>query len=389
MPPNEQSKEGTGEAQDAPPNGNAVSSGGARAASIGGAPTAPDPSGATVKSAQKADAAAATVPKGHFLWNVFFFILLVISATIWFLRHVQYFFLGAAVGGSLLITLAVVQFAYGAFKWSAEKEVKTLPEKLLGAWWSRRALVALLAVSVILNVFTSSLYIQYQSTEDSKACTVKITNAVTGERFVGPLTVTADNEIAGGPFLFRFRPVKLRFELVEPRGYEDKIESFYFPYRILLRAPGEFLPKKFHILRVVFGPRLWNNLAEPGDNSPVSYDLEISLGSKTKQVIDVRRQSLYFGADEADLDYVCGKEDSSRRGEDFRRGLAAIEMPDAMQQSLIQQWERSRRLVATEEHDPKEPVLLALRRHGSDARLAGAETVMTSDTIQTIVLEMP
>jgi len=162
---------------------------------------------------------------------------------------------------------------------------------------------------------------------------------------------------------------------------------------IFLRLPTDFPEKQFHILRVVFGPRVWNTLPESDEAASISYDLEISIGGKTIQIDDVRRQTIYVGAFAEDINYVLEHENPTDRKKDFVEHLSALGCPAEQQQGWINAWEDKRRVIATDEYSPGEAITIALRRRAietfvgdrSIARDDGKK--MTPSTIQTIALE--
>jgi hypothetical protein len=328
----------------------------------------------------------ATVPKRRFWVNLVLCVLLVTSMGFWFLWHLQPWFARALLGG---IVLVIVPLIYGTFTLLAGEEMKAFPAKVLGARWARRVIIILFIASVGLHFLTSSIYVEYAgASADTKDCTVEILNAASGQRFIEPITATSENKFAGRPFFFRIFPTELRFKLTDPPGHQQKIEKLRLAKRILLRAPADFPEKHFHILRVVFGPLLWSNLAEPDDAASTYYDLQMSIGGKEMRIDDVRRQTINVGAASDDIEYVLKHEDMNDRKSDFVEQLSKLGIPSEHQQGWIDAWESKRRVVATDEHPPGEAITITLRRRGIETPIAREETKkMTASTIQTIVLE--
>jgi hypothetical protein len=352
-------------------------------------PETPAPTQGSPPAAIPAIAAVPTAPKRRLQWNLILFFLVVASATFWFARHIQYWF-AAVTSGSLVALVTVAQAVYGAIKWSLEEELKTWPKRLLGQLWLRPGLVILLGLTGGLNLVTSSLYIQYAGAEsDVQKCTVEVVDTSTNQRFIEPITINSTYQTAGHRFFFRFRPTTLRFDLNEPRGHAPRTENFGWFSAILLRAPVDFAPKEFRLLRIVFGPRLWRNLAEIGETVETPYDLDVSIGGKHTQIPDVRRQTIIVGAAKADIEYALKHEDPAAKNSAFVDHLSAWGFLPEQQKQWISQWEDKRLIVATDEHSPDEPIDLTLVRRG-EAPLVREQTQKTiSYPVQTLFLDLP
>jgi hypothetical protein len=391
----EQPKQKTEEPKSPSPADGAQSSGQTKAYATGAvAPSTPK--GSTVPSAATtqpptvpANPPAPTPPpvsKKRFWINLVLCLFLVASAVFWFEWHLQYWFAGALAGGVVLVIVPVI---YGVFTSIAGDEMKAFPAKVLGAKWSRRVIIILLGATLPFHFLTSSLNVEFaQADPGINTCTVEILKVADGQRFTKPLTVTSDDKFAGRLFFFHFFATELRFKLSEPAGHEHRVGKLRLARRILLRAPADFPAKQFHILRVVFGPRLWGYLAGSDDTTSASYDLQMSVGGKTIPIDDVRRETIYAGASAEEIKYVLKGESPSDRKNDFVEHLSELGCPAEQQQGWADSWQSNPRIVATDEHGPGEAITIALRRRGAEAPIARQEIKMTSFTIQTVVLEM-
>ena len=315
--------------------------------------------------------------------NVFWAILLAISASAWFYRHMERM---TTIIGSGLVTIAGVVFSL--IGWIRGDEMKALPRKLLEARWTRPVLIALFVISLFLNIFTSSFYVEFANTDPSQACTVQVTNTNDESPFVKPLKVTSSEKLAGNVSFFQLRSQKLRFDLIEPPGYEPKLETLGLMRAIVLRVPEDFSPRQFHIVRVVFDPRLWNNLPEPTDEPSVFYDMEISINGHALPVNDVRRQTIVCGAQSEDLERILRQESESERNEDLGEAFAATGFPNDKRNQLMASWERRPRLVGMPGYAIGEKIHLILRRRGEPSPIAAATSEITASTIRTILLKM-
>jgi len=316
------------------------------------------------------------------------FVFLQAIVASWFLCHLQRWFASALVGSLLLV---VIPLAYATFTSFAGDELKALPAKVLGAPRARTILIILILVGMAALFLTSSIYFEYAPVgAETKDCTVEIIDVATNTPFASPITVTPKDTVGGRPFLFRFFPTKLRFQVAESPGREPKMDTLSPGKRILWRAPADFPAKQFHVVRIVFGPRLWNNLAEPTDATSVFYDLLLTMGAKTTTMDDIRRQTIYLGASSEGLDFVFKTEDPVERKNDFGERLTTLGCPAEQQQIFVDAWTSKRRTIATEEPRPGETITIALRRRGGAAPIAREETKKTNTAaIQTVALEIP
>ena len=316
------------------------------------------------------------------------FVVLQAIVASWFLWHLQRWFAGALVGSLLLVIIPLV---YGTVIAWAGDQLKALPAKALGAPRARTVLIILILGGIAALFLTSSIYFEYGPVgAETKDCTVEIVDVTTNTPFMSPITVTPKDTVGGHPFLFHFFPTKLRFQVAESPGREPKFGTLCLGTRILLRAPADFPAKQFRVIRIVLGPRLWNNLAEPSDTSSVFYDLLLTIGSKSIKIDDLRRQTIYLGASREGLEFVFKNEDPVERNSDFGERLTALGCPTERQQLFMDAWTSKRRMIATEEPHRGEAIVIALRRRDSELPIVRDETTRTNTAaIQTITLELP
>jgi len=177
-----------------------------------GPPTPPTPLAPTL----------AKVPKHRFWVNLVLFVVLAGNVAFWFWKHMEHLFTEVLIGGGVLAAMwLAVQFMFHVLKFAVEEKMKALPMALLNRRGTWAVLVLLVIVSVGLNTFTSSLFVEYTTDDPAvKKVTAEVFNAATGQRFIQPLTVTSVDKVAGKLFFFHLHSMALKFNLMEPRGHQ-------------------------------------------------------------------------------------------------------------------------------------------------------------------------
>lgn len=305
----------------------------------------------------------------RFQINLLLFVLVALSAMLWFKRHMEYYLTeGLLIGGTLSLWGAW-QVVTSALTFGAEDELKSLPGRLLNGVNSANFLSFCLLLTVCLHAFTSSIHCEYlPSSRAANEYAISALYQSNGQPFMDDLKISSARRIAGKPFFFRFRTEPLVFEIQRPRGFFRTNMAFGFATRIHLNVPDDFEPKRFHVLRIVPSPGLVGLLSERGGVVQSYYDLEVAFCGVTNVISDFRKETAYVGADRRDLEHVHSRETVDQRRREFNQYMASLGASASERAPFIDAWERTPRFFPTADLSSNDVVHIALRQ-GEDKRL--------------------
>jgi hypothetical protein len=320
--------------------------------------------------------------------NLALLLVLVGLSTYWFYEHVHlYFTQSVFVGGTLTIwglwkiVQSVLKVGVG------DKGPKAA--RLLNTAGAKEYLILGISIVLLLYVTTSSLYLVYQGSQSGQA-QFDVDILAGDTPYLPTVTVASYDRVHGQPFFFRVKPVELQFAISNEPGYATLSRTLYPWTTVRLRVPADFPVKQYHVVRLVPGRRVFQNLPRPTDVAAVSYFLKVVVRGNTYTQREVHQGSLYLGAGQVDLKRLArqAREKGSRQIEDY---YAALGMPQERARGLATTLEDRAMWLGTEELQPGDQITLRLVRVGQpDTALVDTViTIADSAGVQTAFLEAP
>jgi len=317
--------------------------------------------------------------------------LLVAGFTLWFHRHL-YLYVSEVllVGGTLTV-------------WSLWKAVQPWVQRGLGDEKSR-AIKALSSpraneylvfaglLLVVLYVFTSSVYIEYDSgrATQSRYRVVALRN---GNPYLDTLTVTSVARVTGGPSLFEMGSRELTFQIVEPPGYLP-VQRQVQPWdRVRLRVPGDFQRRDSYVLRIIPGAGVFTLLADPQMDDPQSvYRLTVRRsnagGDVARTLEDVRQGMIYGGADTPIMQWLVDRADAERTREQIEDYLSQFTSRPEQIEPVVRALELHTRFLEGIEFEAGDTVRIELGKPGEEP-VASDVVTLESPGITNLFLETP
>jgi len=174
---------------------------------------------------------------------------------------------------------------------------------------------------------TSSIYVEYDPTsaKGNAEYQLDVTEVVEvngvnymSQPYLKRLTVSSYDRVKGQPYFFHisrlWNPIKLRFTIVSPYGYEPK-EADLKPWsKAYFRVPCNFPKKKYHILRLM---PTGNWLTQPpklNETDQSRYILEISVNDSNDYTVDnVLLETICIGAGKEVIESMIAAEPREKR----------------------------------------------------------------------------
>jgi hypothetical protein len=198
--------------------------------------------------------------------NVSLFVILAVSTMLWVNRHLQPYLIKTTLIGGTLTLWGIWKLIQSWVKWGLESAEISLARRILDRQASTEVLVLGLVVLAVLFFSTSSVYLVYEGDKKGEAeYTVEVTHD--DKPYLEPITIASYNRVKGRPLFLRISGVHLQFDITTPRGFQPLERDFGPGSSIHLRVPLDFKRKELHLLRLVPGLTIWNELpkirAEP------------------------------------------------------------------------------------------------------------------------------
>jgi hypothetical protein len=218
--------------------------------------------------------ASSAQPVGRWPYRLrlIWFVALIVLSTLWFERHLKAFVSQTAIIGGT-VTL------FGLWKLLLDA-VGTASREGPGDWMrrafaSRRATEYLGFASILLAALylcTSSIYLTYESdSRGSGSYTVEIWQG--NRQLEAPEKLNSYDRFRGQPYFFHFGREELEFRIVDPPGYEPKVVPWRAGSQITVCVPRCFDPKQLHLVQIVPGATLIQDLP----NEPIGLRYRLQL----------------------------------------------------------------------------------------------------------------
>jgi len=322
----------------------------------------------------------------RYRFNLGLLVLLMILAMVWFQRHLQLYFAESLFVGGTLSVWALWKIVQSCFSWGFGEEAEGGTRRLLG----RRTITEPLGFGLILIVFlhltTSSIYFTY---EGAKPGDSEFTIQVLHEQnpYLQDLTVTSYDRTKGQPFFLRFNTQPLTIRLSSAPEYKSqKIEFKAWSSRHLL-VPADFELRTFHLVRLI--PALGLNGRVPIKSVEESdYVLSIKRGDQEWTALSFKFETLYIGAQEADLKTLVNKQDAEAFELELNNYFTENGIPENARGLFFPHWKAKPREIPTEEFQPGDSIDILLTKKRVEQPILKQTVKISEDALQTVFLEM-
>lgn len=248
--------------------------------------------------------------------NLTLFIILVVSLIFWFHKHLQLYVTETIFIGGTLTLWGFWKLIQSWVKWGLEKADISLAQRVFGRAAATEYIVFGLVLLSILYFATSSIYLIYEGGKsDENEFIVKVT--CKDQPYTEDLIVNLNQRSTGRPFFFRTRFKDLTFDIDYPSGFAPIIKRFYPWTNIQLKVPSDFERKDFRVLCLIPVTSIFNYLPKTCDKPQTTFYLLIEHNGKKYSLKDFRKQTVYVGGKEKDIQFFIAK----RNREEFRLAL--------------------------------------------------------------------
>jgi hypothetical protein len=325
--------------------------------------------------------------------NVVIFAVLMVGLTFWFQRHLQIYVTQVLLIGGTMTLWALWQLLQSWLKWGWDSDAKDTAKALFGRARGTEYLGFAGAVLLILWVTTSSLYFTFDGGAPGES-EYRIETMSGAENFFPPLTFNASQRVAGQPFFLHLRPQEIKLRIVEPRGFLPLSKTLRRGERLDFKVPGNFERKKFHVLRLVPGVYFFTNLPEYSDYPAVFYEIKINRQGTPPAVFrDLRRQSLYVGADGDDIRWLLQKQERGKPLQSLTDLLHDEKVPPGATPQILPSLEANPAVFSTIEFAAGDRITIEIsRRKSGSSKVIATRTIDLSEldeAIRPVLLEIP
>ena len=270
--------------------------------------------------------------------NLILLVLLVIGITVWFQRHLRFYFTESTMLGSTITLWGFWKLVQTWVKWGLDQAEISFSRKLLGRSSATEYLIFALIIIIFLFFSTSSIYLDYKGAEAGES---SFTVAVTENQnpFLDTMRVTSFDRIQGKPFFLRFHQPELKFSISYPRGFESFKRKFNPWSNIYLRVPFDFERKEFHAVCLVPSPQdgFLLQLPKEGGNPDKTYFLRIKHKGNTYSIQDLRRGLIYTGIAKEDFQILNDSQNRQFIIQELKHYLIDINVPANRREDFISQ----------------------------------------------------
>jgi hypothetical protein len=229
-------------------------------------------------------------------------------ATYWFQTHVQLYFSEIVVVGGVFTLWAVLRLVWGICEGATEVKAWDLSRRLLSSSGTTRLIIVGAVLLLVLWRTTSSIYLEFHGAKAGEnEYVIHVVNKADGRPYLDPVTISSAHPLTGRPVLWS-RPRDLECRIVAPIGYLPAACPLRPGTSTRIRIPDDFPEKEYHLVRLVPGKKLYKELPKETDEPVVHYDLELTAGTKKILLKDLRLQTVYVGAEDAEMGLVRSME---------------------------------------------------------------------------------
>lgn len=296
-----------------------------------------DSSGGARAAPRAADAQATkSEPRWRYRVTLLMFAIVAAALVLWFQRHVEPFVTETLIIGGTMSLWGLWKLGWSMYEDAGGGSGKDFTRKLLGGPGALRALVFGLIIVVLLHAWTSSVYLRYGGAPPGEeSFKVRVMDGDTV--FMGPFDIGPGASTVGYPMFPRFSTLRLRYELVEPRGYLP-FDADLAPWSAHdYKVPGGFKRKPIHVLRLVPGFALLPDLPKPGESGGPRYYLELRARGQTALIGDLTKSIVITGATQPDLPdpLTLGRDATLRQEIADYLNRAPVNKPEAIAAGLL------------------------------------------------------
>lgn len=310
--------------------------------------------------------------------NALLLILTLIVLAAWFQWHLQTTLARIGGGASLLLLLGTVWaiikgLAPAMADWKAVLAQRSTTFVVAGG----------LVLALVLALGTASIYVEFAGApKDVEELELRIIDPPTF--YAPPLRVYGDvGKVAGRLFfpVWTRSPVKL--QIVKPSGWTVKEFSFPFSRALYVRAPRQFEPKAYHLVRILPGPGI--NLPRPWNGIRKPFTLTVHADRRTYRALDFRARPLLLGTSAPEIEDV--EKRSNKIDPDIP--IALQRWPDLLQREQDEYrvaWSTSPDILAT--HDLARGARVAVEVVDDlGARVCSGSFRLAQPTLETLIME--
>jgi len=332
-------------------------------------------------------------PSIRYRLNVVVFALLMVGLTFWFQRHLQIFVTQILLIGGTMTLWALWQLLQSWLRWGWDSDAKDTAKAMFGRARGSEYLGFAWAVLLILWLTTSSLYVTFDGGAPGES-EYRLETVSKTRKFFPPLTLNASQSLAGQPFFLQFRSQEIKLRIAEPRGFLSLSKTLTPGGRLDIKVPGSFERKKFHVLRLVPGVYFFNNLPEYSDYPSVFYEIKINRqGASTAVFRDLRRQSLYAGADGDDIRWLLQRQERGKSLQSLTDLLHDEKVPPVATAQIVPSLEANPAVLSTFEFAAGDRISIEIaRRTSGTSKLLATHTIELTESdeaIRPVLLEIP
>lgn len=302
----------------------------------------------------------------RFRINLVLFISLAIFSMYWFYNHLQLYVTETIFIGGTLSIWAVWKLIQSWLNWGLKEGNISLSQRILNRTSATEYLILGFIFLFLLYISTSSIYLIYEGAKPGESeFTVQITSE--GNPFLDPMNISSSKRIEGRPFFFRFETDTLSFEITKPRGFIPVKKEFNHWGNLRIRIPYDFERKEFNILQIVPGVVLFlRTLPNTTDTVKVKYHLKIERNNKSFFTVnDLRKQTIFLGADSLDIISLLAQRDKSIFRSDLQNYLIKNNIIDPNRSDIIRILEERFRIISTPEFQKGDKIKLSVYRDTS------------------------
>ncbi len=332
-------------------------------------------------------ASAEKVPVVYRL-NILLFVVLMIAGTFWFQRHLELYVTEIVLIGGTMTMWGLLQMLQSWLQWGWGEEASAWNKRFLARPAATEALVCAWLVFLLLAVSTTSVYVSLGGDTRGES-NFKVEVRSSSSPLLPPFELSPYEKVGGKPLFLFWRSREVEFRIVHPPGYEARKERLAAWSGLRLTVPQDFTPKQFHVLHIVPGLSIYQGLPAVQDYPDVRYDLQVELAGKSYRLPSLRRQGVFTGAGEVDLNWLVDRQNREKLVEQLIAHIAR-DVPSSDRGEFIQNWLTNPRFLPTPEFQPADQVRLRVIRVGAgglETEVVNQLARISSEPVQTVFLE--
>jgi len=286
-------------------------------------------------------AAAAAPPASPWAYRLrlIWFVLLIVVFTLWFERHLKAFVSQTAIIGGTVTLFGLWKLLLDAIGTASREGPSDWMRRAFASPRAREYLGFATLLLAALYLCTSSIYLSYESdSRGTGSYTVEIWQGTRQLR--APEKLNSYDRFLGQPYFFHFGREDLEFRITEPAGYEPKVIPWRTGSQISLCVPRCFDLKQLHLIQIVPGTSLIQDL--PAEDIGLRYRLELRRtdakgSSVTAKVDPYLKTVVYTGMSAEELALTAQEPAREATRRDVQRWLTRLQVSASDQATLIEQ----------------------------------------------------